>query len=50
MGQIASVVWHNKGAEIPKEIRLRSGSVIELKAYEQGRKLFDDRSRDRCAG
>jgi hypothetical protein len=44
MGQIASIVWHNKAADIPKEARLRNGNVIEFKAYEQGRKSFEGRA------
>lgn len=50
LGQIASIVWHNKGAGIPKELRLRNGSVIELKAYEQGRKAFEGRAIDAFYG
>ncbi len=50
MGQVASIVWHNKGADIPKEIRLRNGNVIELKAYEQGRKAFEGRAIDAFYG
>ncbi len=50
MGQIASIVWHNRGADIPKELRLRNGNVIELKAYEQGRKAFEGRAIDAFYG
>ena len=50
MGQIASIVWHNRGADIPKELRLRNSNVIELKAYEQGRKLFEGRAIDAFYG
>ena len=50
MGQIASIVWHNKQAEIPKELRLRNGNRIEFKAYEQGRKLFEGRAIDAFYG
>lgn len=49
-GQIASVVWHNKGAEIPKELRLRNGNRVEFKAYEQGRKVFEGRAIDAFYG
>ncbi len=49
-GQISEIVWHNKQAEIPKEIRLRNGNVIEFKAYEQGRKLFEGRAIDAFYG
>ena len=50
IGQIASIVWHNKQADIPKEIRLRNGNVIEAKAYEQGRKAFEGRAIDAFYG
>lgn len=50
MGQIATVVWHNKAADIPKELRLRNGNVIEFKAYEQGRKAFEGRAIDAFYG
>ena len=50
MGRIESVVWHNKGAEIPKELRLRNGNRIEFKAYEQGRKVFEGRAIDAFYG
>lgn len=43
-------IWHNKAAEIPKELRLRSGNVIEFKAYEQGRKAFEGRAIDAFYG
>jgi hypothetical protein len=51
LGQVASIVWHNKGAEIPKELRLRNGNVvIEFRAYEQGRKAFEGRAIDAFYG
>ena len=40
---IAEMVWHNKQAMIPKEIRLCNGNTIEYKAFEQGRKIFQGR-------
>jgi len=50
MGQIASIVWYNRGADIPKELRLRNGNVVEFKAYEQGRKAFEGRAIDALYG
>jgi hypothetical protein len=50
MERIASIVWHNRGAEIPKELRLHNGNVIEFKAYEQGRKAFEGRAIDAFYG
>ena len=50
LGQIASIVWHNKAADIPKELRLRNGNRIEFKAYEQGRKVFEGRAIDAFYG
>lgn len=50
MSQITSIVWHNKGADIPKELRLRNGNRIEFKAYEQGRKVFEGRAIDAFYG
>ena len=50
MGQIASVVWHNRAADIPKELRLRNGNVVEFRAYEQGRKAFEGRAIDAFYG
>jgi len=49
-GQIGDVVWHNKGEEIPKEVRLANGNRIEFKAYEQGRKSFEGRAIDAFYG
>ncbi len=43
-GQIGGISWHNKGLDIPAEIRLVNGNVIELKAYEQGRVAFQGRA------
>ena len=48
-GEIEQIHWHNKRASIPKEVRLRNGNVIEFKAYEQGRELFQGRSVDHIA-
>lgn len=50
MTQIRSISWHNKGAEIPKELRLVNGNRIELKAYDQGRKAFEGRAIDAFYG
>ncbi|MDI9430120.1 MAG: terminase family protein, partial [Planctomycetota bacterium] len=50
MSQITAIVWHNKGADIPKELRLRNGNRIEFKAYEQGRKVFEGRAIDAFYG
>ena len=38
--------WHNKSDEIPREIRLKCGTVIEFKAFEQGRTAFEGRAID----
>jgi terminase large subunit-like protein len=48
--QIAGVVWHNKNADIPREIQLKNGNVIEFKAYEQGRVAFQGRAIDAFYG
>jgi hypothetical protein len=48
--RIDSIVWHNRGADIPSEIRLRNGATIELKAYEQGRDAFQGRAIDAFYG
>lgn len=48
--QIESIIWHNKAADIPKELRLRNGNVIEFKAYEQGRKVSEGRAIDAFYG
>jgi hypothetical protein len=45
-GRISGVVWHNKGADIPKELLLDNGNRIELKAFEQGRVVFQGRAID----
>lgn len=50
MGQIQTILWHNKSAEIPKEIRLCNGNRIEFKAYEQTRKAFEGRAIDAFYG
>ena len=50
ISQIAAIVWHNKAADIPKELSLRNGNCIELKAYEQGRKAFEGRAIDAFYG
>ena len=50
MTQIESIIWHWKGADIPKELRLRNGNRIEFKAYEQGRKVFEGRAIDALYG
>lgn len=50
MGQIASVVWHSRGADIPKELRLCNGNVIEFRAYELTRKAFEGRAIDAFYG
>jgi len=48
--QIQSITWHNRGEEIPKELRLINGTGIELKAYDQGRKAFEGREIDAFYG
>jgi phage terminase large subunit len=50
ISQIHSVNWHNKGAEIPAELRLVNGNRIEFKAYEQSRKSFEGRAIDAFYG
>jgi hypothetical protein len=50
LNQIQSIAWHNKSEEIPKELRLRNGNRIELKAYDQGRKAFEGRAIDAFYG
>lgn len=42
--RIRAIVWHNKGAEIPRDILLDNGVRIELKAFEQGRVAFQGRN------
>ena len=44
--QIDSIVWHNKGEEIPKELKLKTGNRVEFKAFEQGRTVFEGRAID----
>lgn len=44
------ISWHNKGDEIPREVRLVNGNRIEFKAYEQGRKAFEGRAIDAFYG
>ncbi len=46
MRRLRAVVWHNKGADIPKELLLDNGNRIELKAFEQGRVAFQGRAVD----
>ena len=41
--QIDHLSWHNKSDEIPREIRLKSNTAIEFKAFEQGRTAFEGR-------
>jgi phage terminase large subunit len=44
--QIKRILWHNKSVEIPQEIKLKNGNIIEFKAGEQGRKAFEGRALD----
>lgn len=44
--QIASIIWHNKAENIPKQIDLINGNTIELKAFDQGRRVFQGRAID----
>lgn len=46
--QIDSIKWHLR--DIPKEIKLVNGNVIEFRAYEQGREVFQGRSIDAFYG
>lgn len=46
MRRLRGIVWHNKGADIPKELLLDNGNRIELKAFEQGRVAFQGRDID----
>ncbi len=48
--QIANIIWHNKNADIPREIQLVNGNVIELLAYDQGRRVFQGRAIDAFYG
>ena len=48
--EIYPPVWHNRALEIPKELHLRNGNRIELKAYDQGRKAFEGRAIDAFYG
>jgi len=50
MSQITAIVWHNKAADVPKELRLSNGNRIEFKAYEQGREAFAGRGIDAFYG
>lgn len=43
---INALRWHNRGDEIPKQIDLNNGNVIEFKAFQQGRELFQGRAVD----
>jgi len=42
--RIHDIVWHNKHEKIPKAILLKSGVVIEFKAFAQGREEFQGRA------
>ena len=48
--QIANIIWHNKNADIPREVQLVNGNVIELLAYDQGRRVFQGRAIDAFYG
>lgn len=48
--QIVNIIWHNKNDQIPKEVQLASGVTIELKAYDQGRRVFQGREIDAFYG
>ena len=48
--QITNMVWHNKNEGIPKQIDLANGNTIELKAYDQGRRVFQGREIDAFYG
>ena len=45
---IDSIYWHNHNADIPRELRLTTGTTIEFKAFEQGREAFQGREIDAC--
>ncbi len=49
-GQISNIIWHNKNADIPREIQLVNGNCIEFLAYDQGRRVFQGRSIDAFYG
>ena len=49
-GEIQEIVWRNRQEEIPTEIRLRNGVVIEFKAYDQRRNSFQGRQIDAFYG
>ena len=44
--QIASITWHNRQEQIPKELVTIDGVTIEFKAFEQGRTAFEGRNID----
>jgi len=46
MRRLKGIVWHNKGADIPKELLIDNAARIELKAFEQGRVAFQGRAVD----
>lgn len=48
--QISNIIWRNRQEEIPTEIRLKNGTVIEFKAYEQRRNSFQGRQIDAFYG
>ncbi len=48
--QIANIIWHNKNADIPREIQLVNGNVVELLAYDQQRRVFQGRAIDAFYG
>ncbi len=48
--QVVNIVWHNKNDGIPKELQLANGNTIELKAYDQGRRVFQGRAIDAFYG
>jgi len=38
--RISSIAWHNKGENIPSRLSLDNGTIIEFRAFEQGREAF----------
>ena len=48
--QIARIVWRNRQEQIPQEVQLINGVVIEFKAYEQRRNSFQGRQIDAFYG
>jgi len=46
--KIAHISWHNKGANIPRMVRLINGNRIVFKAFEQGREAFQGKSIHAC--